>query len=43
MAAGHCNEIITMKEFIEEKIIKEAEDILRSWGFGSNEVNTISL
>ncbi len=43
MAAGHCDEILSMKEFIEEKIIKKAEDILRSWGFGSNEVNTTSV
>ena len=43
MAAGHCDKIIPMKEFIEEKIIKKAEEILRSWGYGSNEVNTTSL
>ena len=43
MAAGHCDQIISIKEFIEEKIIKKAEDILRSWGYGSNEINTTSL
>jgi len=43
MAAGHCDKIISMKEFIEDKIIQNAEKILRSWGYGSNEVNTTSL
>ena len=41
MAAGHCDKIIPIKEFIEEKIIKPAESILKSWGFQGNEFNTV--
>ncbi len=41
MAAGHCDKIIPIKEFIEEKIIKQAESILKSWGFQRNEFNTV--
>ena len=33
MAAGHCDEILSLKEFINSKIIGEAEQILRTWGF----------
>lgn len=33
MALGHCDEIIPLKEFIQEKIIKNAEQILDAWGF----------
>ena len=33
MALGHCDEIISLKEFIQEKIIKNSEQILKSWGF----------
>jgi NAD(P)H-dependent flavin oxidoreductase YrpB (nitropropane dioxygenase family) len=43
MAAGHCETIITIKEFIEEKIINKAEEILRSWGYNGNEFNTTNL
>jgi nitronate monooxygenase len=43
MAAGHCNKIISIKEFIEEKIIKNAEQILKTWGYNGNEFNTTSL
>ncbi|MGQ4876348.1 MAG: NAD(P)H-dependent flavin oxidoreductase [Promethearchaeia archaeon] len=39
MAAGHCDKILTLQEFIEEKIIGNAEKILRSWGFTGNEIN----
>ena len=38
MAIGHCEKIISIKEFIEEKIIKNGERILRNWGFQSNEL-----
>ncbi|MHA1148665.1 MAG: nitronate monooxygenase [Promethearchaeota archaeon] len=41
MAAGHCNEIITIKEFIEVKIIKEAEMILKMWGISGEEFSLI--
>jgi hypothetical protein len=43
MAAGHCDKIISIKEFIEEKIIKNAEQILKTWGYNGNEFNTTSL
>lgn len=36
MAAGHCDEIITIDEFIQEKIISRAESILKRWGFTKN-------
>ncbi|MHA1525691.1 MAG: nitronate monooxygenase, partial [Promethearchaeota archaeon] len=32
MALGHCDEIIPLKEFIQENIIKNAENLLKSWG-----------
>ncbi|GAG73317.1 unnamed protein product, partial [marine sediment metagenome] len=41
-AIGHHNEIIPMKTLIEE-MIKKAENILLSWGFDNNEINTLSL
>ncbi len=41
-AIGHHNEIIPMKTLIEE-MIKNAENILRSWGFDNNEINTLRL
>ena len=41
-AIGHLNEIIPMKTLIEE-MIKNAENILLSWGFDNNEINTISI
>ena len=41
-AIGHLNEIIPMKTLIEE-MIKKAENILLSWGFDNNEINTIRL
>ncbi len=40
MAAGHCDEIISLKEFIEG-IISNAEEILKGWGFQSNEFITL--
>ncbi|MFX0073244.1 MAG: nitronate monooxygenase [Candidatus Hermodarchaeota archaeon] len=40
MAAGHCDEVVSMKEFIEERIIGKAEKILRSWGYNGDEINT---
>jgi nitronate monooxygenase len=39
-AIGHLNEIIPLKSLIEE-IIKNAENILLSWGFDNNEINTL--
>ena len=39
-AIGHRNEIIPMKTLIEE-MIKNAENILLSWGFDNNEINTL--
>ena len=39
-AIGHHNEIIPMKTLIEE-MIKNAENILLSWGFDNNEINTL--
>ena len=41
-AIGHHNEIIPMKTLIE-KMIKNAENILQSWGFDNNEFNTLRL
>ncbi len=39
-AIAHQKKIISLKEFIE-KVMNEAEAILRSWGFTANEFNTI--
>ncbi len=39
-AIGHFNEIIPLKSLLEE-IIKNAENILLSWGFDYNEINTL--
>ena len=39
MALGHCDEIISLKEFIKFKIIKNAEKILLSWGFKGDTIN----
>ena len=43
MASGHCDKIISLKEFIEEKIIQNAEKILRTWGYKGEELNTTLL
>jgi nitronate monooxygenase len=43
MAAGHCDKIISIKEFIEVKIIKSAEEILQSWGFQGEKFNSTKL
>ncbi len=43
MAAGHCDKIVSIKEFIEEKIIKNAQQILKTGGYNGNEFNTTSL
>ncbi|MFX1257738.1 MAG: NAD(P)H-dependent flavin oxidoreductase [Promethearchaeota archaeon] len=40
MAAGHCDKIVSLKEFINN-IINDAEKILKSWGFRGNEFNII--
>ena len=32
MAAGHCDEILSLKDFIQGKIINNAEEIVRGWG-----------
>ncbi|NVM36240.1 MAG: nitronate monooxygenase [Candidatus Lokiarchaeota archaeon] len=39
MAAGHCDEIVSLKEFINN-IILNAEKILKKWGYQGNEFNT---
>ncbi|MFW9826318.1 MAG: NAD(P)H-dependent flavin oxidoreductase [Candidatus Thorarchaeota archaeon] len=41
-AIGHRNIIVPLKNLIEE-IIKNSEKILATWGFNSNEFNTLSL
>jgi len=41
-AIGHHNEIIPMKTLIEE-MIKNAENILLTWGFDDNEFNMLRL
>ncbi|MFX1364943.1 MAG: nitronate monooxygenase [Promethearchaeota archaeon] len=40
MAAGHCNEIFSLKEFIDN-IISNAEKILQKWGYQGNKFNTL--
>ncbi|MFX1273854.1 MAG: NAD(P)H-dependent flavin oxidoreductase [Promethearchaeota archaeon] len=40
MAVGHCDSIVSVKEFIEDKI-NGAENILKSWGFKGNEFSTL--
>jgi nitronate monooxygenase len=40
MAVGHCDEIVSIKEFIEDKV-NGAEEILKSWGFEGREFNTL--
>ncbi len=40
MAIGHCNEIVSMKEFIDNIVIN-AEKILKNWGFEGNEFSTL--
>lgn len=40
MAAGHCDEIVSLKEFIDN-IISNAEKILKKWGYQGNEFNTL--
>ncbi|MFX0006478.1 MAG: NAD(P)H-dependent flavin oxidoreductase [Promethearchaeota archaeon] len=39
MAAGHCDKIMSLKEFIE-RITSNAEKILQKWGFQGNEFST---
>lgn len=39
MAAGHCDEIVSINEFIEDLILN-AEEILKGWGFQNNEFTT---
>lgn len=40
MAVGHCDEILSLKEFIQDKIINKAEQILRNWGFDNDIFST---
>ncbi|TFG06962.1 MAG: nitronate monooxygenase [Promethearchaeota archaeon] len=40
MAAGHCDKVISIEEFIQEKIIGKAEKILSSWGYQGNKIDT---
>jgi len=41
-AIGHRKKTVPMKVLIEE-LIKNAEEILQSWGFDNNEINTLRL
>ncbi|MFX1470453.1 MAG: NAD(P)H-dependent flavin oxidoreductase [Promethearchaeota archaeon] len=40
MAAGHCDEIVSLKDFIDN-IISNSEKILRNWGHQGNEFNNL--
>ncbi|MFX1305087.1 MAG: NAD(P)H-dependent flavin oxidoreductase [Promethearchaeota archaeon] len=40
MASGHCDEIVSIKEFINN-ITSNAENILKNWGYQGNEFNTL--
>jgi glutamate synthase domain-containing protein 2 len=40
-AIGHRNKVIPLNMFIQE-ILKEAENILNSWGFKNHEFNSIN-
>ena len=40
MAAGHCDEILSIQDFIQDKIIARAEEILWSFGFDADTFNT---
>lgn len=40
MASGHCDEIVSVNEFIDN-IISIAEKILKKWGYQGNEFNTL--
>ncbi len=42
MASGHCNEIVSVKEFVD-KIVSNAEKILNKWGYQGNEFNTLRV
>lgn len=39
MATGHCDEIVSVKEFIDN-IVSNAEKILKKWDYQGNEFNT---
>jgi len=41
MAVGHCDSIVSIKDFIEDKV-SGAENILKSWGFKGEEFNTLN-
>ena len=40
MASGHCEEIVSIKEFINI-IVSNAEKILKKWGYQGNEFSTL--
>jgi nitronate monooxygenase len=40
MAIGHIDKILSLKEFIQDKIIKNAEQILKTWGFDKDVFST---
>ncbi len=40
MAVGHCDSVVSIKDFIEDKV-SGAERILRSWGFKGEEFKTL--
>ncbi|MBD3256304.1 MAG: hypothetical protein GF383_14495 [Candidatus Lokiarchaeota archaeon] len=41
MAAGHCDEVLSMEEFIEHKIIGKAENLLKQWGHQGDLFSTL--
>ncbi|MHA1471794.1 MAG: NAD(P)H-dependent flavin oxidoreductase [Promethearchaeota archaeon] len=43
MAIGHIEKIISLKEFIQEDIIGNAEQILKTWGFDKDVFSTTQL
>ncbi len=40
MAVGHCDEILSLKEFVQDKIMSKAEQILKTWGFDKDVFST---
>ena len=43
MALGHCDEVISLNEFIRDRIIKKAENLLKSWGVTSDLIDFSKL
>lgn len=40
MATGHCDEIVSVNDFID-RIVSNAEEILKKWGYRGNEFTTL--